>query len=382
MKPSKFLARILLFILAFAGTGCAYSDTSNAEKTVRTELDLLKNLDRSTVQKYAAYTDLIPSEDEDPEITAEIEDILTLFFKNFDYQIMDVSLDIKSGKGIVKVQLQTIDARSLARDYVREKLQAEILSHARQTEEAASSSGLSAKDRILLFSRQLREHQYETIKKTCTIKLEKAGRKWSIIRSSSLENDLVGGLISCLSDSNLLTPEETLTVFFHALKEMNTEEISVYLGVEELLTDENPEESGLAAALAGQVLACFDFTVTECEVNGYQALVQVEITSFDSHAILEKYQKEVQEYLARPEAVVDGQEARYDHCLEILLSCIKNNKETVKTASDFHMVNNGAGWNLEDESTELGQALFGNFGQDESEIISEAVLAETSEYAS
>ena len=42
--------------------------------------------------------------------------------------------------------------------------------------------------------------------------------EWEIQKSQSLENDLVGGLISYLSDNNLLSPEETLTIYLNTLK--------------------------------------------------------------------------------------------------------------------------------------------------------------------
>ena len=50
----------------------------------------------------------------------------------------------------------------------------------------------------------------------------------------SLENDLVGGLITYLSDSDLLSPEETLTVYLNTLKTMDTEQMGNYLGLESL----------------------------------------------------------------------------------------------------------------------------------------------------
>ena len=48
-------------------------------------------------------------------------------------------------------------------------------------------------------------------------------QEWEIIRTHSLENDLVGGLMTYLSDSDLMTPEETLTVYLDTLKTMDAE---------------------------------------------------------------------------------------------------------------------------------------------------------------
>lgn len=56
------------------------------------------------------------------------------------------------------------------------------------------------------------------------------------------ENDLVGGLISYLSDNNLLSPEETLTIYLNTLKSMNTEQMGNYLGIESLLNTSDSDK--------------------------------------------------------------------------------------------------------------------------------------------
>ncbi len=374
MKPSKCLAPMLLLFLAIAGIGCAHSEKSSAEKSVRSELDLLKNLDSSTVQKYISYTDLFPMDGSFPELTEEIEDIFTLFFQNFDYRIEEIDVDRMSGKGTAQVLLRTLDARTLARDFEKARLRQEILSTAVQS----GSESFSLTDRYVLLYQQLKAQTYDITDSVCTIHLEKAGNKWSVIRTSSLENALVGGLIAYLSDPNLLSPDETLTVCFNTLKEMNTEELAAYLGVAGLLSGESGDSADLAAALAQQVLTCFDFEIQESQVNGYLAWADVDITSFDSSAILERVEKETRDYLGSPQAVVDGSEIRHAHCHEILISCISENEVTIKTSSRFHMVNNGAGWSLQDDNSELGQALFGSFPQDGTEL-SDTVLAEMEE---
>ena len=365
MKPSKRLAPMLLLLFAFIGIGCSHSERAGVERVVRSELDLLKNLDNSTVQKYISYTDLFPKGINDSQITEEIENAFTLFFRNFDYEIQDIDVDPGSGKGTVNVHLRTLDARSLARDYNMERLRSEILSVARQEEETASGN-LSLKDRYLLLWHLLTDRTYDLVDKECKIHLEKTGGKWTIVRTASLENDLVGGLISCLSDPNLLSPEEILSVCFNTLKEMNTTELSNYLGIASLLSDESPENTALASALASQILSCFDYEVLESRVKGYQAQVDMNITSFDSDAILAEYQKETQAYLSSPQAVIDGAQIRHEHCLSILESCITDNKATIQTPVTFHLINDGGGWNLQEDSTELGTAIFGSFPQDES----------------
>lgn len=64
-----------------------------------------------------------------------------------------------------------------------------------------------------------------------------------------LENNLVGGLMTYLSDNNLLSPEETLTVYLNTLKTMNTEQMGNYLGIESLFNTSDTDKNSIATAL-------------------------------------------------------------------------------------------------------------------------------------
>ena len=122
--------------------------------------------------------------------------------------------------------------------------------------------------------------------------------EWEIQRSHSLENDLVGGLISYLSDNNLLSPEETLTIYLNTLKSMNTEQMGNYLGIESLLNTSDSDKNSIASALVEQVHQNFDFKITNCEEQGYTATVSTTITTFDSTSILNTFSQEQDAYLS------------------------------------------------------------------------------------
>ena len=111
------------------------------------------------------------------------------------------------------MELTTIDAKALARDYVASHLTNAILTAAdtasKNTEEELQSS---LEERYLILNELLKENKYETVKTKCTLTLVDTGtdqKEWEIRRTHDLENSLVGGLITYLSDSDLLTPEET-----------------------------------------------------------------------------------------------------------------------------------------------------------------------------
>ena len=100
--------------------------------------------------------------------------------------------------------------------------------------------------------------------------------------------------------------------------------MSNYLGLESLLTTSDAAKNSIASALIeNEIHKTFDFKITDSDVESYYAVIQTEITTFDSDAILKDYQKELDEYLASPEAVIDGAQKRYNHSLELLLRNIE-----------------------------------------------------------
>ena len=183
--------------------------------------------------------------------------------------------------------------------------------------------------------------------------------EWEIQKSHSLENDLVGGLISYLSDNNLLSPEETLTIYLNTLKSMNTEQMGDYLGIESLLNTSDSDKNSIASALVEQVHQNFDFKITDCDTQGYTATISTTITTFDSTAILNTFSQEQDTYLSSADAVIDGSEKRYQKSLEMLLKDIENNTATITSSAYFHLTNDGVSWKLDDSNTTIGNAIFG-----------------------
>ena len=49
------------------------------------------------------------------------------------------------------------------------------------------------------------------------------------------KNELVGGLITYLSDPDLVPPAETLTVYLKTLQEMDVQQMANYLGLDSIL---------------------------------------------------------------------------------------------------------------------------------------------------
>ena len=59
---------LLVVLAAFAVMGCSHADKTEVKEVVTNELNLLKNLDTDTVQKYVSYNELYPDVTEETRL--------------------------------------------------------------------------------------------------------------------------------------------------------------------------------------------------------------------------------------------------------------------------------------------------------------------------
>lgn len=363
MKIAKALLPVLLILLAVTClTACSHVDKTDVQAVITNELDLLKNLDTDAARKYVSYKELFPDATEEVKLSPEVKEVFSLFFQNFDYKILNIDVDNDTNEATATLRLSTIDAYSLAEDYNKASLQNAIINAAASDNATTEETTDSMEERYLLLDKLLKENTYDTVDRECSVKLHNTGRdkeEWEIIRSHSLENDLVGGLMTYLSDNDLLSPEETLTIYLTTLKTMDTKQLGNYLGIESLFSSSDTDKNSIATALVEQFHQNFDFEITSCDEESYTASIQTEITTFDSNAILTAYQAEQETYLNSADAVIDGSTKRYEKSLQLLLTNIKSNTATRKTSAVFHLTNDGVSWKLQDSNTSIGNAIFG-----------------------
>ena len=367
MKIIKRLLPVLfslLLVLALSMLcGCSRTDSSDAEEVLKSELDQLKNLDSDTTQKYIPYTEMFPDATENTKLSDEIQNVFSLFFQQFDYKILDVSVDEDKKNALASLELTTIDAKALATDFAAELLRTKITEAAQAKAGNIKDSSKSLEGHYLILNQLLTNNKYDSAVTDSTIQLTNKGdgkkEKWEIRRNYSLENDLVGGLMVYLSDPDILSPEDTLTVYFNTLKKMNLEEMSSYLGVVDIMNTSDSVKNSIAEALVEQVHKNFNFKIKTSSVNGYNATVTTEITTFDSNAILSDYQHNLDDYLASPDSLIDGSQKRYDKSLDLLLKSIESNTASATSDVDFVLINDGTSWKLQDEGRTLGDAIFG-----------------------
>lgn len=361
MKTVKhLLAFLMIILLSVFLCSCSQSAKAHAEKAIKKDLDLLKNLDSETTMQYISYQELFPDSDDSTKLSADIKEVFSLFFQNFDYKILDISVDSDKKNASAQLKLTTLDAEALASDFVSASLQEEILETASGKE---NDNGNSLEQRYLLLYKLLKNNTYSSVERNTSIQLNNLGSSsepdWEITHSSSLENDLVGGLITYLSDPDLVPPAETLTVYLKTLQEMDVKQMANYLGLDSILNTSDSAKNAIASALMEQFHSCFNYKISSTSVSGYLAEVDAELTTFDSNSILTQYEKELNTYLASADAVIDGSQKRYNKSHELLLDSIRNNQATITATATFHLTNDGASWKLENAGTELGNAIFG-----------------------
>ena len=361
MKTVKhLLAFLMIILLSVFLCSCSQSAKAHAEKAIKKDLDLLKNLDSETTMQYISYQELFPDSDDSTKLSADIKEVFSLFFQNFDYKILGISVDSDEKNASAQLKLTTLDAEALASDFVSASLQEDILETASGKE---NDNGNSLEQRYLLLYKLLKNNTYSSAERTTSIQLNNLGSSsepdWEITHSSSLENDLVGGLITYLSDPDLVPPAETLTVYLKTLQEMDVKQMANYLGLDSILNTSDSAKNAIASALMEQFHSCFNYKISSTSVSGYLAEVDAELTTFDSNSILTQYEKELNTYLASADAVIDGSQKRYNKSHELLLDSIRNNQATITATATFHLTNDGASWKLENAGTELGNAIFG-----------------------
>ena len=89
MKTVKhLLAFLMIILLSVFLCSCSQSAKAHAEKAIKKDLDLLKNLDSETTMQYISYQELFPDSDDSTKLSADIKEVFSLFFQNFDYKIL------------------------------------------------------------------------------------------------------------------------------------------------------------------------------------------------------------------------------------------------------------------------------------------------------
>lgn len=380
MRKARLLP-LFLFPLCLCLTGCGDEEKDAVESVITQDLDKLKNLDADTAREYISAENLFPDNTDSTANQDSVEDFISNYFQNFDYKILDIK--VKKDSATASLRLNTLDAQSLARDYTGTQLQNQILSAASPSQK----SGTPTQDHYQLLCQLMNENNYETVENSCTIELQKMLDTWVIQKTTALENDIIGNFISYISNSNLLTPEETLNIYLSTVRSMSKEQLLHYLNLEQYLNNIDPTVDEFTSSIIDQVMSDFTYTIKETVQEGYNATVNVDVTTFDVHAVLKDYSSRYQNYLKTPESLYAGTDGRLLEAQSLMQECLSESDATTTLHVPIQMVNDGKSWTIQSPE-QIGNSIFGSLTESLSSSLSNPVTdgesesADTSDYDS
>lgn len=341
------LVMLLLVCLVLLG-GCR-PDTS-AKGIVKTELELIKDLDEETILSFISYEDMMHTQSASSDIGSETTNAVQLFFQNFDYKIR--SCNITGNKAVVDVDITNVDAKALARDMCRAVISESVTGESEQDLTDMSSY-------FSLLGNLLTEHTYDLVTTSARFELMNSEDGWSIQASEELEDQLVGGFISYLHDQNLISPEEVVSLTMDALKSQTPQEWVSYLEMDDIFATYNILGNEIDLALAQQISDHLSYEILEVRIQENTAEVDVAITSVDLEQVLSDYHSQLLTYASTTEAVRATQAELSDKTSQLLLDCLRHNEQEATKTVTLHLVNNGYNWEIQLDDS-FTDALLGN----------------------
>lgn len=371
MKKARLLLLFLL-LFCFCLTGCKNEEKDAVESVITQDLDKLKNLDADTAREYISAENLFPDSTNSTSDQDSVENFISKYFQNFDYKILDIKIDKDSASATLR--LKTLDAQSLARDYTGAQLQNQILNAASLGQ---SSSSATLEDHYQLLCQLMDTNRYETVENSCTIKLHKMLDTWVIQKTAALEDDIIGNFISYISNSNLLTPEETLDIYLTTIRSMNEEQLIRYLNLEQYMNNLDPEITNFTSAILNHVMSDFTYSIKETIQEGYNATVDVDVTTFDVNAVLKDYNTLYQKYLETPQSLYAGMDGRLQEAWNLMQECLEKSDTTTTLHVPIQMVNDGNSWTIQSPE-QIGNSIFGSLTESLSSSLSASVTPQIS----
>lgn len=345
----------LLFLpLALCLTGCENEEKAAVESVITRDLDKLKNLDADTAREYISAENLFPDSTATDSGQDAVEDFISNYFQNFDYKILDIKTEKDSAAA--SLRLNTLDAQSLARDYTGAQLQSQILDAASSKQQ---TSNKTLQDHYQLLCQLMEDNDYETVENSCTIHLHKMQDTWIIQKTAALENDIIGNFITYVSNSNLLTPEETLNIYLSTIRSMSEDQLICYLNLNQYLNNGDSTADEFTSVIIDQVMSDFTYKIKETLQEGYNATVYLDVTTFDIDAVIDNYNTRYQNYLKTPESLYAGTDGRLKESLELMQECLENSTATTTLSVSIPMVNDGKSWTIQNPE-QIGNSIFGS----------------------
>lgn len=347
---ASLLLIFLLLVMPFSLGGCS---KDSPKRAVKKELNLIKELDESTIKAFVSYEDMMSSHSSSSDVGTETTEAVKQFFQNFDYKIKSSSVEDK--KATVHVEITNLDTRALAKDV--------CLALVKKGTGSGSSGNMTLNSYFALLGDVLSENTYDLVTTEADIKLLKTDDGWMIQNTDQLEDDLVSGFITYLKDPYLVTPEEIITVVMEGLKEKSPDEWKAYLNMQDIFATYSEDYEKVDNALAEQLSKCISYKILSVQENQKEksATATLSITSLDMKSVLKHYQDLLIRYAATSKSLRASSSELADETAALLAQALTENTDTTDTEVTIHFTNNGSSWEIQ-LNEDFTNALLGNAG--------------------
>ena len=362
-KKRKFTLGIPLILFLQAAVIITLFTLHRRENTspsaaVRSELDLISELDDQTISSFIDYQVLTGS----PSVPGDISDkeqeaakAVHLFFQNFRYEI--ASEHEEGREADVIVTIRNLDTRALAHDLRLELISSRI----DLSSDSNASSAFDLNDYFALLSKTLSSHQYDTVTTHAAFHLNKEDGRWIIDMNEQLQDEIVGGFGTNLTDPDLLEPDEVLSLYLEKYGELDADGWMQYLGMDDFFaTGSTSYASELDRLYAEKIAGFFDWKIGSVEFDGEnRAHIKVTITSFDLPGAAGAYREKLTEYAKTTDSITSGSQTLSDKTASLFIEAINENDASADGQVTVTMTNEEGVWHP-DISRELTNAFLGD----------------------
>ena len=333
----KYVSPILLLSLlsALLLSGCG---AKTPEKLVESELNLIKKLDEKTIQNFVSYEDISQTQSRSTDIGSETTEAVQLFFQNFDYEIL--SSGITDDSATVTVSITNLDAKSLAHDLHLALVKESVDPHSSYQEPMTMNSYFTILRDIL------KNNTYEETTTQAHFELAHLDNGWSIQITQTLEDELVGGLITYLSDPYLLTPNEVATATLDVFTAFSPKDWVGYLDMHDVFAIGSQYSDKVDLSLATQIAKHFSYSISQMKVDGDKATAYADITSLDMSSVLASYKEKLLAYADTTASVRASDSELADQSATFLKEALDENQDTILRSVLLLFQNNGSSWEM------------------------------------
>ncbi len=333
-------------------------ENTSPSAAVRNELDLIEQLDDETISSFIDYqvftgSSSVPGDLSDKE--QEAAKAVHLFFENFRYEIASEHEEKREADVIVTIR--NLDTRALAHDLRLELISSRI----DLTGDPETSSAYDLNDYFALLSKTLSAHQYETVTTHASFHLNKEDGRWIIDMNEQLQDEIVGGFGTNLTDPDLLEPDEVLTLYLEKYAQLDADGWMQYLDMDDFFaTGSTSHASDLDRLYAEKIARFFDWKIDSVELDGeHRANISVTVTSYDLPAAASAYRGKLTEYAKTTDSITSGSQALSDKTASLFIESMNENDASAESQVTVTMTNEEGVWHP-GISRELTNAFLGD----------------------